>query len=441
MKRLLILIAAGLMLASCAKEHTGPPFMVELELKENTGQVPPLLVISMGGRYIFDPEYPGEPTNIPEGLQNGEILNGIIDMYQYVSQGHASDFINSSIFQRNSALIDSVAITDEWVDVIFTVAVGEDEQGKPIVYVEGKDGNFLDEPIYFDSTTVEFQDQLFNVMEAVVPAPFEYFNGKETVWHEGKASLMYLSDSSPSESLQLFYHRIRMGTWTVNDQTFDVLLSKESAPPYRKELYTYLYIDLDEDGKFDVMPDGLEAYPVTEPFNIAGESWKVTEIAIDGSSVTIDVSDEKVDPKVALRPGTEAPDFTAQTVSGNEIKLKDLRGKYVMLDFWGTWCGPCIDALPVLKQAYKKFGGSDFEIIGIANEVRADPFEDFLDQENITWPQILEIYKENSTVQELYSVNAYPTYYLIDPEGEIVEYGMALSAENLMSTLEEYLEK
>jgi hypothetical protein len=123
-------------------------------------------------------------------------------------------------------LIDSVAITDEWVDVIFTVAVGEDEQGKPIVYVEGKDGNFLDEPIYFDSTTVEFQDQLFNVMEAVVPAPFEYFNGKETVWHEGKASLMYLSDSSPSESLQLFYHRIRMGTWTVNDQTFDVLLSK-----------------------------------------------------------------------------------------------------------------------------------------------------------------------------------------------------------------------
>ncbi|WP_421773080.1 TlpA family protein disulfide reductase [Gracilimonas sp.] len=409
-------------------------------MKENSGQVPPLLAVSMGGGFIFDPEYPGEPKVMPEELRNGEVFHGIIDMYQYVSQGHAAGFIKESIFQRNSALIDSVAITDEWVDVIFTVAVGEDEQGKDIVFVEGKDGNFPDEPIYFDSTTVEFQDQVFNVMEAVVPAPFEYYNGEEIVWHEGQASLMYLSDSTPSESLQLFYHKIRMGTWTVNDQTFDVLLSKESAPPYRKELYTYLYIDLDEDGTFDVMPDGMEAYPVTEPFNIAGESWKVTDIAIDGSSVTIDVSEEKVDPKVALRPGTEAPSFTATTVEGNQISLEELQGKYVMLDFWGTWCGPCIDALPVLKQAYEEYGGADFEIVGIANEVSADGFENFLKNEGISWPQVLEIYEENNTIQELYSVNSYPSYYLINPEGEIVEYGMALSEEYLLATLGKYLD-
>ncbi len=440
MKRIFVLIAGCLVLASCNNKSSGPPFKVELELKENTGQVPPILAVSMGGGFIFKPEYPGEPKEMPAGLENGEIFHGIIDLYQYVSQGHAAGFIKESIFQRNSALIDSVAITDEWVDVIVTVAVGEDEQGRPVVYVEGKDGNFPKTPVYFEPTTVEFQDQVFNVMEAVIPAPFQYYNGEEVVWHEGQASLMYLSDSTPTESLQLFYHKIRMGTWTVNDQTFDVLLSKESAPPYRKELYTYLYIDLDEDGKFDVMPDGMEAYLVTEPFNIAGESWKVTDIAIDGSSVTIDVSEEKVDPKVALRPGTEAPDFSATTVEGSAISLQDLRGKYVMLDFWGTWCGPCIDALPVIKQAYEKYGGADFEIVGIANEVSADGFETFLKNENINWPQILEIYEENNTIQELYSVNSYPTYYLINPNGEIVEYGMALSEDNLIGTLSKYLE-
>ncbi|MGN8226702.1 TlpA family protein disulfide reductase [Gracilimonas sp. BCB1] len=440
MKRLIILFVGCLLLASCNNKTSGPPFKIELELKENSGQVPPLLAVSMGGGFIFDPEYPGEPTEMPEGLQNGEIFHGIIDLYQYVSQGHAAGFIKESIFQRNSALIDSVTITDEWVDVIFTVAVGEDEQGRAIAFVEGKDGNFPDDPIYFDSTTVEFQDQVFKVMEAVVPAPFEYYNGEEVVWHEGKASLMYLSDSTPSESLQLFYHKIRMGTWTVNDQTFDILLSKESAPPYRKELYTYLYIDLDEDGTFDVMPDGMEAYPVTEPFNIAGESWKITDITIDGSSVTIDVSEEKVDPKVALRPGIEAPNFTATTVAGNQFNLEELQGKYVMLDFWGTWCGPCIDVLPVLKQAYEEYGGADFEIIGIANEVSADGFKNFLKNEGISWPQVLEIYEENNTIQEIYSVNSYPTYYLINPEGEIVEYGMALSEENLMGTLSKYLD-
>ncbi|HBQ59183.1 MAG TPA: hypothetical protein DD671_06050, partial [Balneolaceae bacterium] len=115
-------------------------------------------------------------------------------------------------------------------------------------FVEGRNGEFLPEPFYFEGTTVEFQDNLFQVMEAVVPAGFEYYNGTEVVWFEGQASLMYLSDSPPDESLQLFFEKIPMGTWTVNDQTFDVALSKESAPPYRKELYTYFYIDMDGDG-------------------------------------------------------------------------------------------------------------------------------------------------------------------------------------------------
>lgn len=440
MKNLFLTLTALFLLLSCTSEKSGPPFEVSLQLTENTGQFPPLLAISMGGGFVFETQFPREPKEAPETLANGEVMHGIIDIYQYVSQGHAAGFIDSSIFGGNSAMIDSVAITNEWVDVIFTVAVGEDEEGKPMAFVEGKNGEFLPDPFYFEATTVEFQDNLFKVMEAVVPAGFEYYNGSDIVWFEGQASLLYLSDSPPSESLQLFFEKIPMGTWTVNDQTFDVALAKESAPPYRKELYTYFYIDVDGDGTFDVMPDGMEAYPVTELFNIAGESWEITDIAIDGSSLTIDVSEEKVDPKVALRPGTEAPKFTAETLSGEEINLADLQGKYVMIDFWGTWCGPCIDALPVIKEAYEKYGGENFEIVGIANELNLERFEDFVERESLEWPQVPEIYEENNEIQELYSVNSYPTYYLVNPDGEIVEYGMALSADNLMETLAKYLE-
>jgi thiol-disulfide isomerase/thioredoxin len=111
-----------------------------------------------------------------------------------------------------------------------------------------------------------------------------------------------------------------------------------------------------------------------------------------------------------------------------------------MIDFWGTWCGPCIEALPVIKEAYAAYGGENFEIVGIANELNLERFEDFVEREKLEWPQIPEIYEKESEIQELYSVNSYPTYYLIDPEGEIVEYGMALSADNLMETLAKYLE-
>ncbi|HET8864957.1 MAG TPA: TlpA disulfide reductase family protein, partial [Gracilimonas sp.] len=117
-----------------------------------------------------------------------------------------------------------------------------------------------------------------------------------------------------------------------------------------------------------------------------------------------------------------------------------LRGKYVMIDFWGTWCGPCIEALPVIKEAYATYAGENFEIVGIANEPSLERFENFVERENLKWPQIPEIYEENNEIQELYSVNSYPTYYLVNPDGEIVEYGMALSADNLMGTLAKYLE-
>lgn len=435
-----MLLVSWLLPLSLLARQDDSTFKVDLQLVQNEGQVPPILAIPMSSGFVFEPQFPGEPKTMPEDLVNGSVIHGIIDMYQYVGQGFEAGFIDTAIYQRNMLLIDEETVIDEWVDVIFTVAVGEDEDGDPLVYYESAGGEFdMENPVYFEPTTVPFQTNVFEVMEAIVPARFEYFNGERVVTHTGEASLMYLQDTG-FESLQLYFEKLRMGTWTVNGQTFDIALIKESAPPYRKEVYTYLYIDLDEDGEFDIMDDGMEAYPVTEPFNIAGESWEISEIAMDGNSFTIVPSEVEVEPKVALRPGTEAPLFTAETLDGSSLSLEDLRGKYVMIDFWGTWCGPCLDALPTIKEAYAKYGGEQFEIVGIANEPSLERFESFVDDRELDWPQIPEIYGENNAIQELYFVNVYPTYYLVNPEGEIVEYGMALSDKNLMETLARYLE-
>lgn len=440
MKNLFILFPALFLLISCAVENPGTPFELELSLTENKGQVPPILALNMGGNYVFEPRFPGEPAKLPERLMNGAIIHGILDLEQYVVQGFAEGFIDSSVYERNMMTIGEETVTDQWVDVIYTVAVGEDENGKMMAFLEGENGKFREEPVYFEPSTVVFQDNVFEVMETEVTARMEYYDGEQIIDFDGPASLLYLSDTRPSESLQLYFDHLRMGAWTVHDQTFDVALIKESAPPYRIEPYTFFYIDLDGNGRYDIMEDGFEAYPVTEPFNIAGESWKITEIAADGSSITIIESEEEVDPKVALRPGAKAPDFTGETLSGGELSLSDLSGKYVMIDFWGTWCGPCLDALPVIKEAYERYAGENFEIIGIANEPSLERFEQFIEREHIPWPQIPEVYEENDEIQELYFVNSYPTYYLVNPEGEIVEYGMALSADNLMNTLSKYLE-
>jgi len=440
MKKYLLITITLLVIVACSTKNEGPPFDVEFSLEENDGRVPPILALTMGGNYVFDPKYPGEPDELPDSLVDGAIIYGIIDTYQYVSQGVAEGFIDSAIYKRNNLIINEETITDEWVDVIVTVAVGKDAVESVLVYTEDEAGTFdLDNPVYFEPATIEFQGNVFEVMEAVIPAGFEYYNGEEIVGFQGDASLMYLTDMG-YESLQLYYEKLRFATWEVNGQNFEVALIKESAPPYRKEPYTYFYVDMDGNGVFDIMEDGVEAYPVTEPFNIAGESWEITDMAMDGSQIKIEKSDVKVNPKVGLRPGTEAPLFEAETLSGEMISISELKGKYVMLDFWGTWCSPCIEALPKIKEAYRKYGGEQFEIIGVANELNREKFQQFVEREEINWPQVVEVHEQDSKIQEIYSVDAYPTYYLINPEGEIVEYGLALSDQKLMETLGKYLD-
>jgi thiol-disulfide isomerase/thioredoxin len=447
MKRILSLILlTTVMLSACSdknnvQEKSGPPFFVDFHLTENKGQVAPIFGIKMGGRYVFKPQFPGEPTTIPEGVENPKIIHGIIDMAQYVAQGTAKGFIDSVIYRQNLQIVPNETITDEWVDVIYTVILGENEKGRMLVYTEKENGKIdTENPAYFTSEIVEYQENSFEVMSADVTVYMQFYNGKRIVDYQAPARLLYLSDTKPEESLQLYFDDLRMGTWTVNDQTFDVALIKESAPPYRRDYYTYFYIDVDKDGTFDVDPASEEAYLVTEPFNIAGNSWLITGIDTQGRRIRIDSSIVDVNPKIGLRPGTVAPDFEAKTIQGNTISLNDYQGKYVLLDFWGTWCGPCIDALPVLKDVYNTYNDT-LEIIGIANELDREKFENFVKKENINWPQIPEVFEQDREIQDLYSVYSYPTYYLINPEGYIADYGVSLSAEKLKATLQQYIQR
>jgi peroxiredoxin len=115
-----------------------------------------------------------------------------------------------------------------------------------------------------------------------------------------------------------------------------------------------------------------------------------------------------------LKVGAKAPDFELKTLTGETVKLSDLKGKKVMLNFWATWCPPCKAEMPAMEQFHKEAGN---EVVILA--VNIDPHLDvqaFVDENKITFPIPLDA---EDTVNEMYQVLSIPTTYFIDTKGNI----------------------
>ncbi len=120
-----------------------------------------------------------------------------------------------------------------------------------------------------------------------------------------------------------------------------------------------------------------------------------------------------------IKEGAEAPDFTAKTIDNKTVKLSDLKGKVVLLDFWATWCGPCLMELPNVKKLYAAYKDKGFEIIGISADETVEDLSKLVEQEDLQWPQIFDGGDKADSIQEQYGVMKYPTTILLDKEGKI----------------------
>jgi thiol-disulfide isomerase/thioredoxin len=116
--------------------------------------------------------------------------------------------------------------------------------------------------------------------------------------------------------------------------------------------------------------------------------------------------------------GVEAPDFTLKDLEGKPLSLKSLRGKYVILDFWGSWCVWCIRGIPQMKEYYQKYAGK-FEILGIDCNDTDEKWRDAVKKHELPW---LHVYNpRESNVLEDYGIQGFPTKIIVGPDGKIVK--------------------
>ncbi len=144
---------------------------------------------------------------------------------------------------------------------------------------------------------------------------------------------------------------------------------------------------------------------------------------------------EKLKSAENFMPGGTAPDFTLPTPEGNDMKLSDLRGKVVLVDFWASWCGPCRRENPHVVQLYNKYKDKGFDVLGVSLDKKRDAWEKAIKKDGLEWHHVSDLRGWGNEVAKMYSVSSIPHTILLDQEGKII-------ARNFRSVeLEEHLKE
>lgn len=205
-----------------------------------------------------------------------------------------------------------------------------------------------------------------------------------------------------------------------------------------------LLLDINGSGRFDLRG---ERFDVRQPFNIGGTTYEINGLTPIGGTFEIIKSDKSVPEKIVpaiVQIGKAPPSFEAKTLDGRTLKFpEDFKGRLVMLDFWATWCGPCIKELPGLRAAHDEFHDRGFDVLSVSIDDSEDltAVKEFVKKNGMNWQHVNDS-GFGGRIPSQYGVSAIPSCWLVDGEsGLIVADSSALRGTRLRGTIEQRLDR
>lgn len=346
--------------------------------------------------------------------QNSFVVTGKID----------SSFKKVLYLYNSGGFIDSCIVTKG--EFVFK---GKLKEPGP-VFIMGSD-NYLpkgtvfleNKPIHID---IKIED---NRILVVVKGSYEH-----SLFEDWKKSLAVIKDKTSTD-----FHRITSAIFSSLSTSriqYIQYLKLDSSSNTHEAIMRYLADSVDlQQKKYAETVEGPEIKKLAEDFIINHPDNYVSPYLLTGSNIRFSRKDLirlyntlslrirhsylgiELKNKITLSIGSKAPDFILKDTSGHSFKFAQAQGKYVLLEFWASWCGPCRSQSPFLKQVYETHHKKGFEIISVSIDEDKQEWANAIREDEACWIQLIDA---NEKVKKLYKIKSVPHNFLIDPNGTII---------------------
>jgi thiol-disulfide isomerase/thioredoxin len=352
-----------------------------------------------------------------KGIPNSwkDVKKGMIwiDANQFAYQNYRAGLLKADVYQylKESWKMDTTKLSPRATRCFVYVATGTNSDGKQGVLVDtNHDLDFADERVVYPPTTMSIWKTGLP-QQAIVSFPADFYRDGQVVTCPVKV-LFALLDKN------VLYNYPTYATATLHSggETKSLMVASESFMNPVYESVVGAIVTTKHDSTHLLSSD--DKIKQGEYITVGSDVFELDRVEYGRKLLRlkrVSKQDSLFSSQVGFRP---YPFNAINLHTDKNLSLNDYKGRYVLLDFWGTWCAPCRAETPHLRMAYEQFSRSDLEIIGIGCNDTVEKIKAYCASENAQWPQILA--DDTNKLVDRYHISSWPTTILLDRDGKVV---------------------